>query len=80
MSHPVCGARWGGFKTSHCLACHFTFSTVANFDRHQRNGECIDPSEVGLVLAPRAGYWVWQQPGDPEATAAAIARVSGGAP
>ena len=48
----------------YCLGCHETFSTVANFDRHRRGGECSHPRSVGLVLVRRAGYSVWQQPGN----------------
>lgn len=59
----VCAARWGGLNTSHCMRCHATFSTVANFDRHQRGGECLEPAEVGLVLNGRS-YACWGQPGD----------------
>lgn len=29
-----CPARWSGAKFCHCRACHRTFTTPANFDRH----------------------------------------------
>jgi hypothetical protein len=34
---------------SHCGACHETFSTVRNFDRHRVNFECVDPATKGLI-------------------------------
>jgi len=56
-----CDARWGGFNTSHCAACHVTFSTVGNFDRHRRGGVCVDPAEFGMAVNKR-GYMA--MPGD----------------
>lgn len=49
-----CPARWGGYNTSHCGACHETFSTVGNFEKHRVRGQCVDPSSVGLV---KTKYW-----------------------
>jgi hypothetical protein len=63
-----CPARWGGANTSHCAACHETFSTVANFDRHRLGGACLPPADRGLVLNSR-GYW--GQPGRDDADGAA---------
>lgn len=40
---------------AHCSVCHRTFGSVSGFDRHRRNGECIDPTTVGLVA--RDGVW-----------------------
>lgn len=61
-----CGARWGGLRTCHCSRCHLTFSTVGNFDRHQRGGKCLHPSEVGLVERgwPSGNQEIWQKPSD----------------
>ncbi len=39
-----------GWSPAHCAACHETFTTVNNFDRHRRNGHCADPAAVALVL------------------------------
>lgn len=44
-----CTKRWGGLKTSHCVACHATFSTVANFDLHRRDGRCVPPHEIAAL-------------------------------
>lgn len=30
-----CGAEWGGFRTSHCTACHQTFNSDAAGDKHR---------------------------------------------
>jgi len=48
-----------GGKISGCRACDRVFSTVANFDRHRKGGEChIDGT--GLVLNARG---LWAMPG-----------------
>jgi hypothetical protein len=56
-----------GGKAAHCTACHETFTTPANFDRHRRgpdnNRRCLDPSEVGLVRVARKDYAAWSMPG-----------------
>lgn len=64
-----CGVRWGGWKTAHCTACHETFSTVANFDKHRQGPHsdvtpriCVPPAAVGLVDAGR-DYPCWGAPG-----------------
>ena len=59
-----CDARWQGANTSHCAntGCHQTFSTVGNFDRHRRGGECREPSTVGLIRNGRS-YPCWGLPG-----------------
>ena len=65
---PRCEARWGGLKTAHCAACHNTFTTVGNFDRH-RTGDhskstrhCLPPTDVGLIDAGRDDP-CWGMPG-----------------
>lgn len=65
-----CSGKWGGLKTAHCSACHNTFSTPGNFDRHRTGTHpggrwCLPPAEVGLVDAGRA-YPCWGQPGRDE--------------
>lgn len=44
----------------HCTVCHNTFGTVSSFDKHRRNGECINPLRIGLVLVGD----VWRYPPD----------------
>lgn len=63
-----CDADWGqATKVCHCAACHETFTTVANFDRHRdrrgEHGSCKNPAKAGLVLSGRA-YLSWMSPGD----------------
>jgi hypothetical protein len=66
-----CAARWGGLTTAHCSACHRTFTTVANFDRHRAGSHapgirhCLDPATVGFVDAGRE-YPCWGRPGRTE--------------
>jgi hypothetical protein len=57
-----CDARWGGWGQAHCTACHGTFSTVGNFDRHRKDGECLDPLAVGLQ---QDAGGLWRLPGTP---------------
>jgi len=40
---------------AHCGTCHTTFGGVTGFDRHRRNGQCLDPATLGFM--PRAGIW-----------------------
>lgn len=42
-------------KAEH-TACHHTFTTPANFDRHRRGFRCTQPNEVGLVR--KNGKWM----------------------
>jgi hypothetical protein len=57
-----CTQSWGGLKRAHCAACHETFSTPNNFDRHRRNFTCLAPEDVGLV---HDGEGIWQLPARP---------------
>ncbi|WP_449757758.1 FDXHR family putative zinc-binding protein [Epidermidibacterium keratini] len=72
-----CGSGWGGLNTCHCQRCHVTFSTVANFDRHQRGGECLTPKDAGLVRNGRR-YECYGQPGEQERAARMQGKDSGG--
>jgi hypothetical protein len=38
-----------------CRSCGAHFSNVRAFEKHRRNGACVDPASVGLAL--RAGIW-----------------------
>lgn len=51
-----CRARWTTLRQAHCSGCCRTFTTVGNFDRHRRDGQCRHPSTVGLVQRPD-GLW-----------------------
>src|SRR5882672_4649620 len=54
-----CGARWSGALTSHCSACHRTFGGVGSFDRHRRDGACLDPVTIGLTVLAGRAYECW---------------------
>lgn len=55
-----CDAAWNALSVAHCATCHRTFTTVGAFDRHRRNGHCLDPDEIKqLVRKFRAGREVW---------------------
>lgn len=54
-----CGARWSGNSTCHCGSCHISLSGVTNFDRHRRNGQCLDPAELGMSLLSGRAYPCW---------------------
>lgn len=57
-----CGARWSGGGTAHCSACHRTFGGVAGFDRHRRDGACLDPTGIGMQLLGGRAYPAWGRP------------------
>lgn len=48
---------------THCGVCHETFGGLGGFDRHRRDGWCLDPSTLGME--DMAG--VWRTPATPEA-------------
>jgi len=54
-----------------CRGCNRYFSTVANFDRHRRGGQCLDPKDAGLVLVKG----IWKRPDS--RTTQALARQYG---
>ena len=49
---PACVQPHG--RQAHCPVdnCHHTFTTVSNFDKHRRNGRCLDLATIGM--APNA--------------------------
>lgn len=51
-----CPDRWSTLRQAHCSGCCRTFTTVGNFDRHRRDGQCRHPLTVGLVQRPD-GLW-----------------------
>lgn len=57
-----CGARWSGLSTAHCARCHRTFGGVSSFDRHRKDGACVDPADVGLSLLTGKAYPCWGMP------------------
>lgn len=50
-------------RQAHCTVCHATFTTVANFDKHRRNGHCTDPATLGMTANDR-GVWRIPMPED----------------
>lgn len=62
-----CTARWNGYLTAHCGACHETFTGITAFDKHRDGSHtkgryCRTPKDVGLVLSGR-NYSCWGFPG-----------------
>ncbi len=63
-----CSSRWNGLETSHCAACHQTFTGETAFNKHRAGSHgrgtrhCVEPVSVGLVDAGRA-YLCWGLPG-----------------
>jgi hypothetical protein len=47
-----------GTSTALCTVCHESFNTVSNYDRHRRDGWCLNPEEIGLRKAS-TGHWVY---------------------
>lgn len=62
-----CGDVHGG--RAHCGACHVTFAGVRYFDRHRKDGRCLDPAELGLTL--KGSVWGTVMPTE------ALARLRG---
>lgn len=56
---------------AHCATCHRTFGGVTGFDRHRRNGACIDPATVGYELV--VDVWRLPMPADELARRKALA-------
>lgn len=44
-----------GQQRKRCIRCRVTFGSVGAWDRHDRDGQCIDPARAGLV--ERHGVW-----------------------
>lgn len=59
-----CGAKWRGPSRAHCGACHRTFGGVTGFDKHRKNGVCLNPTTIGLVLSTAWDYEIWTLPVD----------------
>ena len=64
----MCEHRWTGLNTSHCAACHETFTSLTPFDAHQRLQDgrvaCLNPhtalDSAGRQMfrrKPGSGYW-----------------------
>ncbi len=34
---------------AHCTVCHQTFTGTPTFDRHRRDGGCLNPADLGLT-------------------------------
>lgn len=75
-----CGATWGGLRIAHCAACHRTFTTPANFDKHRAGrrqpsnvvvgtGTCARPVDIGLVENARGFRYVVARQMDNSASA-----------
>lgn len=71
MKHSCggCTNTWTGIAMAHCASCHGSFSVVSNFDKHRRNGKCLDPAVVGLELRTNGATPTWAAPGDPDLNA-----------
>ena len=46
--HGACGQSWrqSGNRTGHCSGCHQNFDGLSAFDRHRRDGKCLDPASL----------------------------------
>jgi hypothetical protein len=38
-----------------CSTCHRRFADVETFDKHRKNGQCVDPE--ALYMTKRNGIW-----------------------
>ena len=53
--------EWTGFNRCLCFACRELFGGVTGFERHRRDGGCVDPASAGLRKND-SGYWVRPKP------------------
>lgn len=46
---------------AHCGArkCHQTFGGVRGFDEHRKDGQCLDPANLGMALSDLG---IWRRP------------------
>lgn len=52
-----------GTRRCYFRSCSRYFSTVGNFDKHRKDGECVDPAKRGLI--ERDGVWGGLPPAKP---------------
>lgn len=62
--HPKCGKEWTGLSPAHCTTCCLTFTSNAGFDKHRLRGQCVHPSQRGLVEVTDRWFDCWGFPGD----------------
>lgn len=68
----TCQKSWGGANTSHCAACHETFSGIRLFDKHRlhygEHGRCVDPADVvdieGYRIMWTDAHGIWRNTRD----------------
>lgn len=64
-----CGSRWTGLNAAHCAGCCRTFTSATGFDKHRRDGRCLDPATARarngyLIFVPADRPWPgWSLPG-----------------
>lgn len=66
MTHKcsaTCTQGWSPGRRCHCMVCGENFTVVANFDKHRKDGQCLPPESIGMVLNERG---IWAKPGERE--------------
>lgn len=58
---------------AHCTTCHRTFGGSWGFDRHRRDGVCLNPTTIGMMEMEA----VWRTPMDQEKVTLFKDRVRG---
>jgi hypothetical protein len=53
---PWCTAPKPRGNMAHCATCHMSYSGVWAFDKHRKDGWCLDPVKCGLVQDDE-GIW-----------------------
>lgn len=56
---PKCRSKWTGLGRAHCSGCHHTFNSVAAFDKHRKNFECLDPLDLKMETNE---HGIWRVP------------------
>ncbi len=60
MGACVCGERWKSKTLSHCSACHRSFELVSECLKHRKDGHCLNPLDLGMVM--KEGIWAHPMP------------------
>lgn len=64
MGEPRTKAELMNSERAQCRKCLEVFSRTSNFERHRKNGDCVDPSSVGLIIKVSGENSWWQMPGN----------------
>jgi len=56
MTAPATKLPRGAMRACQCAVCGNVFTSITGFEKHRKNGRCLEPLSVGLSLNDR-GLW-----------------------